>query len=184
MGIITVDAAQAARPRRDRIYPGPGPAGAAGARGEPPRTSCRGPRPPSWPASRRDGPATTADLARAEGVKPQSMGTTIAALEEMGTGRADAASDRRPPGAHRADRQGRGRAEEPRATPSGRGWRRRSPSSTKQDQETLFAAGRNHQAPGGAVNAGSRSRTPGARCGTATSSCSSSARASPSSAPG
>ena len=30
-----------------------------------------------------DGPATTADLARAEGIKPQSMGTTIAALEEM-----------------------------------------------------------------------------------------------------
>jgi DNA-binding MarR family transcriptional regulator len=32
----------------------------------------------------RDGPATTADLARAEGMKPQSMGTTVAALEEMG----------------------------------------------------------------------------------------------------
>ena len=32
----------------------------------------------------RDGPATTADLARAESVKPQSMGATIAALEEMG----------------------------------------------------------------------------------------------------
>ena len=32
----------------------------------------------------RDGQATTADLARAEGMKPQSMGTTIAALEEMG----------------------------------------------------------------------------------------------------
>jgi DNA-binding MarR family transcriptional regulator len=31
-----------------------------------------------------DGPATTADLARAEGMKPQSMGTTIAALEELG----------------------------------------------------------------------------------------------------
>jgi DNA-binding MarR family transcriptional regulator len=31
-----------------------------------------------------DGPATTADLARAEAMKPQSMGTTIAALEEMG----------------------------------------------------------------------------------------------------
>jgi len=30
-----------------------------------------------------DGPATTADLARAEGVKPQSMGATIAALEQM-----------------------------------------------------------------------------------------------------
>jgi DNA-binding MarR family transcriptional regulator len=30
----------------------------------------------------RDGPATTADLARAESMKPQSMGATIAALEE------------------------------------------------------------------------------------------------------
>jgi DNA-binding MarR family transcriptional regulator len=30
------------------------------------------------------GPSTTADLARAEGMKPQSMGTTVAALEEMG----------------------------------------------------------------------------------------------------
>jgi DNA-binding MarR family transcriptional regulator len=32
----------------------------------------------------KDGPATTADLARAEGLKPQSMGATVAALEEMG----------------------------------------------------------------------------------------------------
>ena len=32
----------------------------------------------------KNGPATTADLARAESMKPQSMGTTIAALEEMG----------------------------------------------------------------------------------------------------
>lgn len=32
----------------------------------------------------REGPATTADLARAEGVKPQSMGTTVASLEEIG----------------------------------------------------------------------------------------------------
>jgi DNA-binding MarR family transcriptional regulator len=32
----------------------------------------------------RDGPATTAGLARAESMKPQSMGTTIAALEGMG----------------------------------------------------------------------------------------------------
>jgi DNA-binding MarR family transcriptional regulator len=32
----------------------------------------------------KDGPATIADLARAEGMKPQSMGTTIATLEEMG----------------------------------------------------------------------------------------------------
>jgi DNA-binding MarR family transcriptional regulator len=32
----------------------------------------------------KHGPATTADLARAESMKPQSMGATIAALEEMG----------------------------------------------------------------------------------------------------
>lgn len=32
----------------------------------------------------RNGAATTADLARAEGVKPQSMGATIAALEKRG----------------------------------------------------------------------------------------------------
>jgi DNA-binding MarR family transcriptional regulator len=32
----------------------------------------------------KEGPATTANLARAEGVRPQSMGTTVAALEEMG----------------------------------------------------------------------------------------------------
>ncbi len=32
----------------------------------------------------REGPATTADLARAEGMKPQSMGATVAALEAMG----------------------------------------------------------------------------------------------------
>lgn len=32
----------------------------------------------------KEGPATTADLARAESVKPQSMGTVIGALEEMG----------------------------------------------------------------------------------------------------
>jgi len=32
----------------------------------------------------REGPATTADLARAESMRPQSMRTTIAALEEMG----------------------------------------------------------------------------------------------------
>jgi DNA-binding MarR family transcriptional regulator len=31
-----------------------------------------------------EGPATTADLARAESVKPQSMGATIAALDERG----------------------------------------------------------------------------------------------------
>ena len=32
----------------------------------------------------KDGPATIADLARGEGIKPQSMGTAVASLEEMG----------------------------------------------------------------------------------------------------
>jgi DNA-binding MarR family transcriptional regulator len=32
----------------------------------------------------RHGAATTADLARAEGMKPQSMGATVAALEKLG----------------------------------------------------------------------------------------------------
>ena len=32
----------------------------------------------------KNGPLTTAELARAESMKPQSMGTTVAALEEMG----------------------------------------------------------------------------------------------------
>ena len=35
-------------------------------------------------AARQGGPATTAELARAESMKPQSMGATVAALEEMG----------------------------------------------------------------------------------------------------
>ncbi|WP_212746937.1 MarR family winged helix-turn-helix transcriptional regulator [Sinomonas gamaensis] len=32
----------------------------------------------------REGPATVSDLARAEGMRPQSMGATVAALEEAG----------------------------------------------------------------------------------------------------
>jgi len=44
----------------------------------------------------REGPATTADLARAEGVKPQSMGATLAALERDGlVARAEHPSDGR-----------------------------------------------------------------------------------------
>lgn len=44
----------------------------------------------------RDGPATVSDLARAEGVRPQSMGATVASLEDAGYLRRDAdPSDRR-----------------------------------------------------------------------------------------
>lgn len=37
----------------------------------------------------REGPGTVSDLARAEGVRPQSMGATVASLEEAGLVRRD-----------------------------------------------------------------------------------------------
>src|ERR1700691_2337228 len=89
----------------------------------------------------KDGPATTADLARAEGMKPQSMGATIAALEEMGM------VERKP---HPTD----GRQVKIELTPKGaavrksvgdakRTWLARAIAQLdKQDRETLFAAGR------------------------------------------
>jgi DNA-binding MarR family transcriptional regulator len=87
-----------------------------------------------------DGPATIADLARAEGMKPQSMGTTIAALEEMGL------VERKP---HPTD----GRQMNIRLTAKGAAVRKRTGDAKRawilqaisrldeQDQETLFAAG-------------------------------------------
>jgi len=87
-----------------------------------------------------DGPATTADLARAESVKPQSMGTIVAALEEMGL------VERKP---HPTD----GRQLHIRLTPKGvafrksvrdakgAGWRRSSNNWMKTKQEILFKAG-------------------------------------------
>ena len=88
----------------------------------------------------REGPATTADLARAEGMKPQSMGTTIAALEEMGM------VERKP---HPSD----GRQVNIQLTAKGvavresfknakRTWLAQAIAQLdKQDQATLFAAG-------------------------------------------
>jgi DNA-binding MarR family transcriptional regulator len=88
----------------------------------------------------KDGPATTADLARAEGMKPQSMGTTIAALEEMGM------VERKP---HPTDgRQlnieltAKGIAVRDRAKDRKRTWLAQAIAQLdKQEQETLFAAG-------------------------------------------
>ncbi len=86
-----------------------------------------------------EGPATTADLARAESVKPQSMGTTVAALEKMGL------IERKP---HPTD----GRQKNIELTPKGiavrksiketkRTWLAQAISHLdKQDQETLFEA--------------------------------------------
>jgi DNA-binding MarR family transcriptional regulator len=89
----------------------------------------------------RYGAATTADLARAEGIKPQSMGTTIAALEEMGL------VERR---AHPTD----GRQVNIELTAKGAAMRRSARDAKRtwlaqaiaqldeQERETLFAAGR------------------------------------------
>ena len=88
----------------------------------------------------QDGPATTADLARAEGMKPQSMGATIAALEEM------AMVERKP---HPTDRRqvnieltSKGAAVRKSARDAKRTWLARAITQLdKQDQATLFAAG-------------------------------------------
>ena len=88
----------------------------------------------------RDGPATTADLARAENMKPQSMGTTVAALEER------ALVERKP---HPTDgRQvnieltAKGAAVRQSARDAKRSWLAQAVAQlTEQERETLFAAG-------------------------------------------
>jgi DNA-binding MarR family transcriptional regulator len=87
----------------------------------------------------KDGPATTADLARAEGMKPQSMGATIAALEEMGM------VERKP---HPTDGRQvnieltvKGAAVRKSAKEARRTWLARAIAQLdEQEQETLFAA--------------------------------------------
>jgi DNA-binding MarR family transcriptional regulator len=89
----------------------------------------------------RDGPATTADLARAESMKPQSMGATVATLEEMGR------VERKP---HPTDgRQviieltAKGAAVRKSAKDAKRTWLAQAISQLdQQERETLFAAGR------------------------------------------
>jgi DNA-binding MarR family transcriptional regulator len=88
----------------------------------------------------REGLATTADLARAESVKPQSMGATIAALEELGL------VERKP---HPTDgRQlnialtAKGAAVRKSAKDAKTTWLAQALAQLdQQDRETLFAAG-------------------------------------------
>jgi DNA-binding MarR family transcriptional regulator len=88
----------------------------------------------------KDGPATTAELARAESMKPQSMGTTIAALEGMGM------VERKP---HPTDgRQvnieltAKGAAVRKSATDAKRTWLAHAISRLdEEERETLFKAG-------------------------------------------
>jgi DNA-binding MarR family transcriptional regulator len=88
----------------------------------------------------KDGPTTIAGLARAESVKPQSMGTTVAMLEEMGL------LERKP---HPTDGRQvnidltvKGAAERKRAKDAKQTWLAQAISRLdRQEQETLFAAG-------------------------------------------
>lgn len=88
----------------------------------------------------KNGPATTAELARAESVKPQSMGATVAALEEQGL------VERKP---HPTDgRQvnivltAKGAAIRKSSRDAKRTWLAQAINQLdKDEQETLFAAG-------------------------------------------
>ena len=87
-----------------------------------------------------DGPSTIAELARAEGIKPQSMGATIGVLEEMGI------IERKP---HPTDgRQvniqltGKGVAMRKSIREAKRSWLAQAIAQLdKKEQATLFAAG-------------------------------------------
>lgn len=88
-----------------------------------------------------DGPATTAELARAEGVKPQSMGATVAALEEMGmVGRKPHATDGRQ---INIQLTAKGAAVRKSSKDAKRTWLAEAIARLDaEERETLFAAGR------------------------------------------
>jgi DNA-binding MarR family transcriptional regulator len=89
----------------------------------------------------QEGPATTAELARAQGMRPQSMRPIIAALEEMGLVRRKA---------HPTDRRqvnieltARGAAAQKRAGHAKRTWLAQAFAQLDEsERQTLFAAGR------------------------------------------
>jgi len=87
----------------------------------------------------KGGPATTADLARAEGVKPQSMGTTVAALEEMGF----VERKRHPTDGRQVNIEltAKGASQRKNATDAKRAWLAHAFAQlNEQERETLFAA--------------------------------------------
>jgi DNA-binding MarR family transcriptional regulator len=88
----------------------------------------------------REGSATTAELARAEGVKPQSMGTTVAVLEEMGlVERSPHATDGRQ---MMISLTAKGVALRKNVRSAKHGWLAQHIAQLdKHEQETLFAAG-------------------------------------------
>ena len=89
----------------------------------------------------KEGPATTADLARAEVMKPQSMGTIIAALEKRGmVARAPHPTDGRQVN---IELTARGAAVRRDAEDAKRTWLAQAfEQLDERERETLFAAGR------------------------------------------
>lgn len=89
----------------------------------------------------REGAATTAELARAESVKPQSMGATVAALEEMGlvSRQADPGDGRR----MLVSITPKGVEVRSRASAAKHAWLSARVAELEEDErQTLFAAGR------------------------------------------
>jgi DNA-binding MarR family transcriptional regulator len=89
----------------------------------------------------KDGPATTAGLARAERMKPQSMGTAVAALEEMGlVERTPHPTDGRQ---MNIELTAKGAAVRKSTREAKRTWPAKAIAQLdKKERETLFAAGR------------------------------------------
>ena len=87
-----------------------------------------------------DGPATIAELARAERLKPQSMGTTVAALEEMRL----IQRNRHPTDGRQVhiELTAKGAAMQKRAGNAAWAWLAQAIAGLdEEEQETLFAAG-------------------------------------------
>jgi DNA-binding MarR family transcriptional regulator len=101
---------------------------------------------PSWTETAvlkrlaQDGPATTADLARAQGMRPQSMRTILAALEKMGmVARKPHATDRRQVN---IELTAKGASAQKSASDAKRTWLAQAITRLdQQERATLFAAG-------------------------------------------
>jgi DNA-binding MarR family transcriptional regulator len=89
----------------------------------------------------KEGPATTADLARAQGMRPQSMRTILTSLEEMGmVARTPHATDGRQVN---IELTAKGAAAQQTAGDAKRTWLAHALAHLDaQERETLFAAGR------------------------------------------
>jgi len=87
-----------------------------------------------------DGPATTAELARAESVRPQSMSATVATLEEMGlVQRKPNPTDGRQ---MKIELTAKGTAVRSRAKDAKRTWLSQAVAQlSEEERETLFRAG-------------------------------------------